>query len=461
MAVLFGFSLRVSWICCLLIGGITSFPKAEGDRSGYPAQAASGHYDSWPAYNQASEQRPAPIPMDWLQNLDEEPLSQNKRAVWKVWHPAQMPHRQKNPHLMRQQVWHPAQKPERLPLIDVTQKQPVDIPKHVWRPALLSEKVPPTGFLQVQPANTPPEPERVWSLDQMLLEQMTPAGGEGGAQVLPEGGAQVLPEGGAQVLPEGGAQVLPEGGAQVLPEGGAQVLPEGGAQNPPTSEEQMPPAGGTWEEIPPEVGEKPKSILYPAQKPQQPTQPEMSKEPAMMPHQIWHPDNPLRNTEHLWRPARFPYLQKDAKVPLQQKEPATMLQQPHRVWRPVEMHKAPNQLSSMPQVHNQQPCLGSRCNHGSPLYQCIPTVLNQETLPREMTQATNQAFTNLLKGLGRCGFQLEWFSSRGNWPRRRCQGKHDSGFIFWALHWFYSHDLDSARKMLVLLLRIINKQFRF
>eukprot|EP00063_Salmo_salar_P059157 XP_014033992.1 PREDICTED: hydroxysteroid dehydrogenase-like protein 2 [Salmo salar] len=197
-----GIAFRVSWLCCLLIGGITCSTSSDG----YPALGSDaawlyagslgskgyGNYSSPTAQMQAQltegqQKHPAAILQKQLVPMPQAPQ--------KTWYPAQMPQKQPATELQHQkeqasipqlpqQVWYPVQIPQQqkqpatgpqqqkelttmpqkqLAPMPIPQKQPTAMPQQAWYPAPMPQK---------QPAAMP---QQVWHPAQMLLKNQLSA----------------------------------------------------------------------------------------------------------------------------------------------------------------------------------------------------------------------------------------------------------------------------------------------
>ncbi|XP_064862828.1 uncharacterized protein LOC135563666 [Oncorhynchus nerka] len=168
MAVMIGIAFRVSWLCCLLIGGITC-SISEGNLSpaldsnaawlyaGSLQSLGYGNYNSPKSQMQAQQKHPAAILRKELAPMSQQPQQ--------VWYPAQIPLHQKQPAAeaqpqtqpttVPQQVWHPAHM--------LQQKQLSAVPQQVWHPAHMLQQTQPSAV-----------PQQVWHPAQMPLQQLAP-----------------------------------------------------------------------------------------------------------------------------------------------------------------------------------------------------------------------------------------------------------------------------------------------
>ncbi|XP_042166753.1 transcriptional regulator DEF1-like [Oncorhynchus tshawytscha] len=337
MAVMIGIAFSVSWLCCLLIGGITC-STSEGDWSPaldsnaawlYAGSLRSLGYGNYKSQMQAQQKHPAAILRKELAPMSRQPqqvwypgqmpLHQKQRAaeaqqqrqattvpqqVWhqahmltepptavpqQVWHPNQM--LQKQSPASPQQVWHPAQKP-------LQQKLPTAVPQQVWHPAQMQQK---------QPTAVP---QQVWHPSQMPLQQ---------TQTTPVPQEAWHP-----------AQIPQQ----------KQLAPMPLLQKEPTT-----------------IAQQTQQVWHPAQmsKNRTATEPQQ-KQPSTTPQQAWHPaQNPLQQKQ----PATEPQQKELTAMP--QKLQASILQQPPLVWHPSqfpqqkELAVEPQQVRYPAQMAQQLP----------------------------------------------------------------------------------------------------------
>ncbi|XP_031654986.1 probable basic-leucine zipper transcription factor N [Oncorhynchus kisutch] len=184
MAVVIGIAFSVSWLCCLLIGGLT-FSTSEGDWSPaldsnaawlYAGSLRSLGYGNYKSQMQAQQKHPAAILRKELAPMQPQqvwypvqmPLHQKQLAAeaqqqrqpttvpQQVWHPPQMALQQRQTTAVPQQLWHP-------PQMALQQKQPTAVPQQVWHPSQM-------------PLQTTTVPQQVWHPPQMPLQHIQPTG---------------------------------------------------------------------------------------------------------------------------------------------------------------------------------------------------------------------------------------------------------------------------------------------
>ncbi|XP_052383825.1 adenylate cyclase, terminal-differentiation specific-like [Oncorhynchus keta] len=419
MAVMIGIAFRVSWLCYLLIGGITcstsdGYPAPDSDAARlYTGPLRSKGYGN---YNSPTAQLQAQLTEEQQKHLEailQNQLAPMPQAPQKMWYPTQMPQQEKQPATVTQQqtlpasypkqpqaVLYPAKMPQKQPTAEpqwhpakFIQEQPVPmrqlqkeltaIPPQLWQPAQIPQQhKQPAAKLQLvwQQAPIPQQPHDVWYPSKMVQKQQA-------AATLRQKELTTMPQ-----------EWHPAQFPQQQKQPALMLLPQK------------------------ELTTMPPQVWHPAQMPQQQKQlatmlqkqpapmPQPQKQQATMPPQVWHPaqmpqqqKQPATEPHDVWYPAKMVQKQQAAAT-RQQKELTAVHQQPQQVWYPDKIPRTNQPLN--PSSRSNRPPWPSKhgiqlkspsCRSNRPLN--LSSKLNRPPCPSY---------------LSKCGIQINFSRSRSN-----------------------------------------------